>query len=288
MKNRPIPLAAVALSAILSATSAHAGDADADIIRRGLDALPALLQEVDADDADVRLRSRRLATRIALDHFTREAPKGMRLVHGPIRIDRRGVHLDGGLYLSAREVTVSEFAAFAKATKRERGRWAKGEPESPVVWVSLDDALAYAKWKKARLPTLEELSSATTSFGRFRYPWGSKFDARFLNSKEAGRGGASAPGGFARGRSPAGIDDLLGNVSEWTTTTTGKSKRLHIFGGSFKDRIAGLRAPFAVNKMARAARDADVGFRLAKSLPRLPTAPPRAPASDAVGKTTPR
>ena len=110
----------------------------------------------------------------------------------------------------------------------------------------------------------------------------------FLNSKEGGRGGASEPGAFPRGRSPAGVDDLLGNVSEWTTTLTGSSGRNYIFGGSFRDRIAGLRAPFTVNRMAGKARDSDVGFRLARSLPRLPTAPPQAPAAAPDGKVTPR
>ena len=253
---------------------------DAELIRRGLPELPALLARIDDPDAHARMRARRLATRIVIDHFTRNAPEGMRLVYGPTRITSRGVHLDGAFYLSAREVTRAEFAAFAKATKRARDRWAEGEPDLPVTWVTQVDAAAYAEWKGARLPSLEELSNAATSFGRFPYPWGRRFDARCLNSREGGRGGEVPPGSCKRGRSPAGIDDLLGNVSEWTTTVTGSSGRFRVFGGSYRDRAEGRRAPFAVTRMAATARSAQVGFRLARSLPRLPTEPPRAPASD--------
>jgi len=265
---------------IATIAGAKESESEADAIRRGVPALPGVLARVQAKDADIRMRARRLATRIVLDHYIRSAPPGMRLVHGPSRITRRGVHLDGAFYLSTREVTRAEFAAFAKATRRERGRWAEGEPDAPVTWVTLVDAHAYATWKQARIPTLEELSNATTSFGRFPYPWGRTFDARCLNSREGGRGGEVPPGSMKRGRSPAGIDDLLGNVSEWTTTLTGKSKRYRVFGGSYRDRAEGRRPPFAVTRMAATARSDIVGFRLARSLPRLPTEPPKAPPSN--------
>ncbi len=68
------------------------------------------------------------------------------------------------------------------------------------------------------------------------------------------------------GGESAGIHDLLGNVSEWTTTTTGKSKRFRIFGGSFKDLLGSRSAPFVVNRMAATARSAEVGFRIARAL----------------------
>ena len=89
---------------------------DADLLKRGIDALPSLLARVDRPDADLRLRSRRLATRIVLAHCRAHAPAGMELVHGPVRVDRRGVHLKGAFYLASREVTRGEFAAFAAAT----------------------------------------------------------------------------------------------------------------------------------------------------------------------------
>jgi len=272
---------ALRLTCVLAfVASARAGLNEAEAIRNGLPALPGVLALVDNKDPDTRLRARRVAARIVIDHYVRSAPSGMRLVYGPVRITRRGVKLQGGLYLAAREVTRAEFIAFAKATHRARGRWAEGESGLPVTWATMQDALAYARWKKARLPTITELSNACTSFGRLPYPWGSEFDARCLNSREGGRGGEVAPGSCPRGRSPAGIDDLLGNVSEWTTTITGSSKRHRVFGGSYRDRANGRRAPFGVTRMAVSARSATVGFRLAQSLPRLPTEPPRAPASD--------
>ncbi len=279
--TRPFRLAPLLLPLIpllLISTARSGTQDDAELLKRGIDALPALLASVDSPDADRRLRSRRLATRIVLAHHRAHAPAGMEFVYGPVRVDHRGVHLKGAFYLASREVTRGEFAAFAAATGLKRGRWADGDDAHPVVWISYEEAGAYAKWKKARLPSLEELSNAATSFGRLRFPWGGRFDARFLNSKEGARGSEQSPGSFARGRSPAGIHDLLGNVSEWTTTATGKSKRLRIFGGSFKDLLGRRSAPFVVNRMAATARSADVGFRLALALPRIAPRPPQAPA----------
>lgn len=252
-------------------------ETDVAIVGRGMSALPVLLAQVESQNAGKRLRARRLATRIVLARYRSLAPAGMRLVHGAMRINRRGVHLDGAFYLGVREVTRAEFAAFAKANDLDKGGWSEGDPAQPVVWVTQLGAADYARWKSARLPTLEELSNAATSFGRLRFPWGTRFDARFLNSKERARGISEVPGSCPRGRSHAGIDDLLGNVSEWTTTRTGKSKRFRVFGGSFKDSIKGRLAPFAVNRMAATARSDDVGFRIALSLPRLAPEPPRAP-----------
>jgi hypothetical protein len=256
---------------------------DAAVVRAGTKSLPGLLKEIDSKDADKRIRARRLATRIALGYYRRAAPAGMKLVHHRVKFTVQSVSLPDAFYLSATEVTRAQFARFAKANSlpTKDQAWSKGAPTLPIVWISFHQAAAYAKSKKARLPTIEELARAATSFGRLAYPWGDQFDPRYLNSQEARAGMPKPPGSFPLGRSRAGIDDLLGNVAEWTSSSTGKTKRRRIFGGSWRTSLAGKRPPFQVNRMAKTARDQDVGFRLAKSLPTSSLPVPASPASSA-------
>ncbi|MDA1191730.1 MAG: SUMF1/EgtB/PvdO family nonheme iron enzyme [Candidatus Poribacteria bacterium] len=89
------------------------------------------------------------------------------------------------------------------------------------VQVSLAEARAYCKWKGVRLPTEPELNRAAyvePGGGIRPYPWG---DAK--PNGEHGNFGwrqyAPVPvGSFPEGASAWGIDELVGNGWEWTTT----------------------------------------------------------------------
>lgn len=243
---------------------------DAAVIAQGLAALPSLLKEAESTEAAVRLRARRLARRIVVEHYRRLAPEGMALVFKSVQIDRKGIRLQDGFYLGKREVTVGAFRAFAQTARYSFRPWKDLADDMPIVRVSFKEARAYAVSRNARLPTITELGHASTAFGRLRYPWGDSFEARRLNSKEGAATGPAKPGSYPLGRSAEGIDDLLGNVAELTRSTTENSKRHRIFGGSWRTRVDGMRTPFQTNKMTRNGRGRDVGFRLAQSLPRLP------------------
>jgi formylglycine-generating enzyme required for sulfatase activity len=83
----------------------------------------------------------------------------------------------------------------------------------PVVYVSLEDARAYAAWAGKRLPTEEEWQAAAQGEDGRCWPWGNDFSSQ--HCAPAGTAPASVRS-CASGRSPYGMYHMTGNVREWT------------------------------------------------------------------------
>ena len=156
----------------------------------------------------------------------------MRLI--PAGSFEMGAHLDGlsnapvhiveldAFYMDVREVTVGQFREFVNQSGyKYGGNWdsvAKYSPgdEYPMVYVSWNDATAYAKWAGKRLPTEAEWEYAARGglIGK-RYPWGNEIDKTkaHYDSWNGGNGTTKAVGSFeANGY---GLNDMAGNVWEW-------------------------------------------------------------------------
>ncbi|MEO0827984.1 MAG: SUMF1/EgtB/PvdO family nonheme iron enzyme [Cyanobacteria bacterium J06642_9] len=103
-------------------------------------------------------------------------------------------------------------------------RFPSGEANHPVVLISYADAVDYAQWRGAqdgqryRLPTAEEWEKAArTEDGRY-FPWGNQWQAEATNWADEGAYHTSAIAAYPLSRSVYGIDDMAGNVFEYTST----------------------------------------------------------------------
>ncbi len=145
-------------------------------------------------------------------------------------------------------VTNAEYARFVADTKHEPpGHWQGKTPPKdiaahPVVYVSWDDANAYAQWAGKRLPTEEEWEKAARGIDGRKYPWGEESPTAELCNFGENEGGATPVGKYSpQGDSPYGCVDMSGNVWEWTATDYDQSTKV-LRGSSWSSSGEAVRA----------------------------------------------
>jgi formylglycine-generating enzyme required for sulfatase activity len=124
-------------------------------------------------------------------------------------------------YMDIYPVTNKEYYKFIKNsgytpkdTAQFLQHWKEGRPpkeieNNPVVFVSLEDAKAYAAWAGKRLPTEMEWQYAAQGTDMRKYPWGNEMDSTKCNYKS---GHTTSVNSFPEGASPFGVQDMVGNV----------------------------------------------------------------------------
>jgi formylglycine-generating enzyme required for sulfatase activity len=102
-----------------------------------------------------------------------------------------------------------------------------------VTWVSLDDARAYAAWAGKRLPHEWEWQYAAQGKDHRDYPWGNEWVPANAPAPDRGRIELSPSNVQAHpsGASPFGVQDLVGNVWQWTDEWTDQHTRAAILRG---------------------------------------------------------
>jgi formylglycine-generating enzyme required for sulfatase activity len=211
-----------------------------------------------------------------------------------------------GFSIARYPTTVAQFKAFVAAANYDPTNplCLRGVPNHPVTWVTWHDAMAYCRWLtdsircshatprllrsllsaddgcRITLPSEAEWERAARGTGARRYPWGDDIDPDRANYQMTGIERPSPVGAFPRGRTPSGVEDLSGNVWEWTRShhaaypyrpndgrediDAGDDVLQVLRGGSFDFNAHFVRAAFRL-KNVRLGRNNLIGFRVVVS-----------------------
>jgi formylglycine-generating enzyme required for sulfatase activity len=118
-------------------------------------------------------------------------------------------------------VTVAAYRRFMEETGADKPAfWNNPQfngDEQPVVGISWEEARSYARWAGKELPTEAQWEYAARGTENRKYPWGNLLPEPARCNFDKYLGMPSMVSMHEEGKSPQGIFDLAGNVSEWTS-----------------------------------------------------------------------
>ncbi len=152
----------------------------------------------------------------------------------------------GEYYMARWPVTAGQYRTFVAVSGYETSDRSslRGVDNHPVIYVTWYDAMAYCAWLtrglkesdqtpevlrgllaqgwQVTIPSEAEWEKAARGGNGWVYPWGEAFDSARANTRESGFGGTSPLGCFPNGASPYGLEEMSGNVWEWTRSLWGE------------------------------------------------------------------
>jgi serine/threonine protein kinase/formylglycine-generating enzyme required for sulfatase activity len=209
------------------------------------------------------------------------------------RVEEKPEHMVtvNSFMLGKYEVTNQEYYNFVTEAGYQQmpDDWVNGKPrqgfeKAPVRFVNTDDVKAFIDWRSKkdnvtyRLPTEEEWEYAARNGSKNNlFPWGDRYDPKCAVLEEPTN--LPKPVGTHSCPDDWGIQDLIGNVFEWTssapslysdkTATPPESTGYQMIrGGSYYEKPTGKQAISSTYRVGILAnkRSAELGFRLARSL----------------------
>ena len=180
------------------------------------------------------------------------------------------VELDG-FYMDVNEVTVEQFKKFVQQSGYSYNSWndvAKYSPGDnyPMIYVTWNDATAYAKWAGKRLSTEKEWEwAARGGLKNKEYPWGDDESKARDYANYKGTGGKDKWGNCASVGSfkpnGYGLFDMAGNVWEWCQDWSSEDQKYRVLrGGNWINSAYYLRVSYR-NRTTPINRGNNIGFR---------------------------
>ena len=163
------------------------------------------------------------------------------------RYHHHSLHISA-FYIDRTPVTNAQFKRFLDASHYHPkdshnflkhwsgGSFAPEAADEPVVYVSIEDARAYAQWSGKRLPHEWEWQYAAQGLGKLAYPWGNAFNVSLVPAVNKTRGltHPESVGQYPKAASPFGVLDFVGNVWQWTDEYRDEHTRSAVLrGGSY-------------------------------------------------------
>src|SRR5690606_27589890 len=126
----------------------------------------------------------------------------------------------GWYYIDRYEVDQKTYGEFAAVRGARRPSVTVNQdmigPDLPAIGITYMDSLGYARHHGKDLPTEAEWEVAGRGPDSNLYPWGSNPEEGAARVALGPMAGARSGGSSPRDKSPFGVYDLGGNVSEWT------------------------------------------------------------------------
>jgi formylglycine-generating enzyme required for sulfatase activity len=162
----------------------------------------------------------------------------------------------------------------------------EGSEGRPVDCVDWEQAAAFCKWRKKRLPTEVEWEAAAVGHSDGEYPWGAEAPRDQLCWSGDGPRNSSCPVDVGEnGASATGVWHLAGNVAEWLADAYAPYEKTYekkagdaqknegrvVRGGSYFDSDPARVRARARFHLPQSARFQGIGFRCARPAPKKST-----------------